>query len=243
MLRCVFCDSVDNSFVSKEHVLPESLGILEKVLPRGVVCDSCNNGPLAEVDKALSEFDPVAILKALHQVPSKKGAIKSYKSEDLCIKNKTLGNARLICKEASQFQQVDEETFNISFKGKTRVTAAHVKMVSRALLKQAFELIYFDRSEEEMRHDKFSLLKKAIRSGRGYGGFLLIEKSVKQERGSRIKYVLMPTSLNSILGLVVTFEYCGLRIATSFPAPSSLDEVTKLFPRDQFGLLTFDGND
>lgn len=41
-MKCIFCkDSSDNS-TSVEHIIPESLGNKD-ILPKGIVCDSCNN--------------------------------------------------------------------------------------------------------------------------------------------------------------------------------------------------------
>jgi len=43
------------------------------LLPRGVVCDPCNNAPLSRLDQALIEFDFVSMVKTLYGVPSKTG--------------------------------------------------------------------------------------------------------------------------------------------------------------------------
>lgn len=40
---CIFCKRSETSFKSKEHIIPESLGNKEHILPPGVVCDGCNN--------------------------------------------------------------------------------------------------------------------------------------------------------------------------------------------------------
>ena len=40
---CLFCKGSTETSVSIEHILPESLGNFEIVLPAGVVCDRCNN--------------------------------------------------------------------------------------------------------------------------------------------------------------------------------------------------------
>jgi hypothetical protein len=42
-LVCLFCKGSTETSVSIEHVLPESLGNIEIVLPARVVCDKCNN--------------------------------------------------------------------------------------------------------------------------------------------------------------------------------------------------------
>src|SRR5688572_29918009 len=41
-MRCIFCKQSSDQSKTIEHIIPESLGNKEHVLPRGVVCDSCN---------------------------------------------------------------------------------------------------------------------------------------------------------------------------------------------------------
>lgn len=41
-MDCIFCRK-GKSFKSVEHVIPESLGNVDPVLPKGVVCDACKN--------------------------------------------------------------------------------------------------------------------------------------------------------------------------------------------------------
>ena len=42
-MKCIFCKSDSSGSRSVEHVIPESLGNTEHILPPGVVCDKCNN--------------------------------------------------------------------------------------------------------------------------------------------------------------------------------------------------------
>lgn len=42
-MRCIFCKSPSDRSKSVEHIIPESLGNDDHVLPTGWVCDSCNN--------------------------------------------------------------------------------------------------------------------------------------------------------------------------------------------------------
>lgn len=42
-MRCIFCLGPSDNAKSVEHIIPESLGNTRHVLPRGVVCDGCNN--------------------------------------------------------------------------------------------------------------------------------------------------------------------------------------------------------
>src|SRR4051794_3129220 len=76
---CLFCRNSDGSFRSQEHVFPESLGNKTLVLPVGVVCDRCNNGPLAQVDKALCDFMPIAMRRTTLGIQSKSGVVPQFR--------------------------------------------------------------------------------------------------------------------------------------------------------------------
>lgn len=70
---CLFCRRSDGGFRSREHIFSEALGNHEYVLDPGVVCDRCNNGPLARADDALTNFPPIALLRAERGLPTKAG--------------------------------------------------------------------------------------------------------------------------------------------------------------------------
>lgn len=48
-MRCIFCKSSTTSCGSEEHIISESLGNVDHVLPPGWVCDDCNNYLAREV--------------------------------------------------------------------------------------------------------------------------------------------------------------------------------------------------
>ena len=52
-MRCIFCKLGSSSSRSAEHIIPESLGNADHVLPPGVVCDRCNNYIAREIEKPL----------------------------------------------------------------------------------------------------------------------------------------------------------------------------------------------
>lgn len=57
--------------------MPESIGSKKRVLPRGVVCDKCNNYFARKVEQPVLNHPSMRNIRAWHQVPSKKGRIPS----------------------------------------------------------------------------------------------------------------------------------------------------------------------
>jgi len=51
-MRCLFCKCPSDDATSVEHIVPESLGNRRHILPRGAICDRCNNYFSREVERA-----------------------------------------------------------------------------------------------------------------------------------------------------------------------------------------------
>ena len=74
-MRCVFCKTNSDASISKEHIVPESLGNIDHVLPHGWVCDGCNNYIALKVEKPFLESFYGRASRAMQEIPSKKGRI------------------------------------------------------------------------------------------------------------------------------------------------------------------------
>lgn len=71
-MRCLFCKEDSSSTKSIEHVIPESLGNKAFTLPRGYICDKCNNYLAREVEKPFLEREDMRLLRFQEEIPSKK---------------------------------------------------------------------------------------------------------------------------------------------------------------------------
>lgn len=74
-MRCIFCKKDSSSSVSVEHVIPESLGNKTTTLPKGAVCDACNNYFASKVEKPVLESGEFIRLRFHQQIENKKGRI------------------------------------------------------------------------------------------------------------------------------------------------------------------------
>jgi hypothetical protein len=83
MTRCIFCktDSAKSTFV--EHILPESLGNHDIVLPKGMVCDQCNNYFSKEIESPVLNSGIIRAIRNSLQIPSKKGRIPTTPSPEV----------------------------------------------------------------------------------------------------------------------------------------------------------------
>ena len=74
-MRCIFCKSDSTRSRSIEHIIPESLGNREHVLPRGTVCDICNNYFARKVEGPLLATSWFRHARSRQWVPNKRGLI------------------------------------------------------------------------------------------------------------------------------------------------------------------------
>ena len=79
---CIFCKSSDGPFKSREHIVPESLGNTTAILEPGIVCDLCNNGPLAVVDKYLLEQEYIDFMRVWLNIPNKSGIVPEARTSN-----------------------------------------------------------------------------------------------------------------------------------------------------------------
>jgi hypothetical protein len=74
-MRCIFCKANSDGCVSVEHIVPESLGNTEHLLPMGWVCDTCNNYFAREVEKPFLDSLYGRSSRFEMGVPNKRGRI------------------------------------------------------------------------------------------------------------------------------------------------------------------------
>src|ERR1035437_2287572 len=74
-MKCIFCRSISSDSKSIEHIIPESLGNKTHTLPKGVVCDKCNNYFANKIEKKVLELAYFKSLRGRNVIETKKGKI------------------------------------------------------------------------------------------------------------------------------------------------------------------------
>ena len=72
-MKCIFCKCLSDNSKSIEHIIPESLGNKKHYLPRGIVCDSCNNYFAVKIEKLLLELPYFRSVRFRNDIENKKG--------------------------------------------------------------------------------------------------------------------------------------------------------------------------
>lgn len=74
-MKCIFCKQNSDGSNSIEHIVPESLGNKEHILPKGVVCDKCNNYFATKIEKPLMELPYFVSVRHRNLIENKKGRV------------------------------------------------------------------------------------------------------------------------------------------------------------------------
>ena len=74
-MDCIFCKIDTTNSKSIEHIIPESLGNKKNFLPKGIVCDKCNNYFATKLENPLLSSGFFKLLRSQNWIESKKGKI------------------------------------------------------------------------------------------------------------------------------------------------------------------------
>ena len=70
---CIFCKHNSDASQSIEHLIPESLGNEDHILPPGIVCDGCNKYFAIKIEKPLLDTPYFRDIRYRKKLPNKKG--------------------------------------------------------------------------------------------------------------------------------------------------------------------------
>lgn len=85
-MRCIFCGNDSSTSKSVEHIVPASFGNSISVLPKGVVCDKCNNYFARKIESPFLNSEAVLQLRQELKIHNRDGKVAN-KFADLPTKN------------------------------------------------------------------------------------------------------------------------------------------------------------
>lgn len=177
--KCIFCNEISENSKSVEHIIPESLGNTKYIMPKGLVCDKCNNYFSSHIERQFLEIDSIKRIRFQTLTKNKKGKIPKTD----CLVCGDIAELSII--NGTAFIGVEPETLIKFFAKKPEkiITKSHSINdlensydVSRMLLKIAYELfVYLGINKNDSREEAESLefdgenlepARKYIRYGR-----------------------------------------------------------------------------
>ena len=211
---CLFCLRVDGGFAAVEHVLPESIGNTEIVLPRGVVCDRCNNGELSVLDQVLADFFPVKMQRTLFGIESKSGQVPTTRFSTRYMEHRdndvyvALNGKPDMTSESLAAGSVPLP-MNLTMSGGSPLTPRYCGRISSALLKIALECAWLEHGDRMLRTEFDHVRSAAL--GEPRDGYLAIAKNpVPDHRELEAHCGIVATDDGKALAVAVILYGVGL---------------------------------
>ncbi|MFZ1755105.1 MAG: hypothetical protein WAU10_15250 [Caldilineaceae bacterium] len=174
--HCIYCLTQDGSFTSEEHIVAENLGNYDFVLPRGYVCDQCNNGVLSRLDSILAEWGPIALLR-VHYVPhTKDGKLQKANFQNMRIERSTPSELNVIAKDKTGGMKITEENPDgtVRFSINSRSKWVDPKLLGRALYKIALGFYTLDHGIDNACKPEFDKARQFIQGNVEFPNNLII---------------------------------------------------------------------
>lgn len=243
--RCLFCLSTEGPFRSREHIVPESLGNTELILPPGVVCDDCNNGVLSDVDMALCDFGAISIRRTMLGVPSKHGKVPTFRftegtmehlpgvgGSDPTLRIMSRSPKRQLMREVARLSDGGVK-LQLTGTGGPRMTPRYAALLSRALLKQALECAWLDSGNEAF-GPRYDHIRAAV-LGSARNGYLALSLHGDLERTGGWLTCLWATDNTGQERMIVIGDYFGVSLGTD----SRLGRMPMDLPPEQVAVFHF----
>lgn len=74
-MQCIFCHNDSTTSRSEEHIIPESLGNKDYILPKGYVCDECNNYFAVKIERELLAQPYFRSMRFRNEILTKRGRL------------------------------------------------------------------------------------------------------------------------------------------------------------------------
>jgi hypothetical protein len=191
--KCIYCLSTTANFKSEEHIFPESLGNDELVLPKGYVCDRCNNGIIARLDNALIKFDPIAFLWVQLVPHTKDGSLPKANFQNMSMERTSPTHIKISVKDKTGGIKNktpmgdDWYSFSLNVRGKP-VTQKSIKMLGRALFKIALGIVALSQGREQACSIKYNPARKFILGESNFNNNFFIKLKGEPHIGGQISY-------------------------------------------------------
>jgi hypothetical protein len=174
---------------------------------RGCVCATCNNR-LSVLDKALVDFEPLSMLRAVYGPMTKKGKFPKAQLRDIDIERTAPRHVRVTQKSGRPMAPpIEQEDGSVRFTltGTGRRTADPI-LLGRALYKIALGLVAHDAGPEVALDPRYDAARAFVVSGQRIASHLAMVSSAKPSGQIRTWW------LPSDSGTAVILSFFGLEV-------------------------------
>ena len=185
---CLFCRRHDGGFRSEEHIFSQGLGNTTYVLPPGIVCDRCNNGPLSVADHALTDFSPIVLLRAERGLPTKAGKPVAAKFGNATVYFSAPGELVVETNSKKATRRMAPGGGQLDLTSGGPMTATRFRSMARAVWKSALELVYLDYGPSGSFDPVFDSLRRHVLGEGGTEGWMVCPKNGEAHNHVELRY-------------------------------------------------------
>ncbi len=204
--HCIFCKTTDGNFRSVEHVIPESIGNETLFLPRGYVCDNCNER-ISKLERDFVNSVPMSVHRIFFGSVGKKGKFPSAKFSNVDLQ-KISPNAITMIYPAGA-KSILKATNLPSGGYKSKMTLIQQQFdphaIARVLFKMGLEYIAIGKGREEALHPRYDPAREYILNGGHFPNRLAIFEGFPSNVSK------IGGAINKKEGTIIFFELLGAR--------------------------------
>jgi hypothetical protein len=84
---CLFCGTTQGPFMHIEHPIPESMGNYDTILPKGFVCDGCNQYFGSKIEQQIMANPPFNLERVAASIKTRKHRYAKYADSSLVLRS------------------------------------------------------------------------------------------------------------------------------------------------------------
>lgn len=207
---CLFCRSRNGPFASAEHIIGQAFGSYDHILPPGVVCDPCNNGPLSRADRAFADFDPLKLLRSERGIPTRSGHVVVTKFREAEVAFTEPGVLSVFASGPSPVTKIAPGKYRLTATSTSRFKPARARLIMRAMWKTVIEYIYVDYGPASAYHPELDPARREV-IGKGDGhGWVVVPKTAELS-GKDVQTTYQPTIVDGQDAILLVINIYGAR--------------------------------
>nr|CAI64102.1 hypothetical protein [uncultured archaeon]CAI64239.1 hypothetical protein [uncultured archaeon]CBH36624.1 hypothetical protein BSM_01010 [uncultured archaeon] len=205
--HCIFCKATDGNFSSVEHVIPESIGNETLFLPRGYVCDNCNER-ISKLEQDFVNSVPMSVHRIFCGSVGKKGKLPSAKFSNVNLQKISPNTITMIYPAGAKRIPKAMNLPDGSYKSKMTLIKQQFNphAIARVLFKMGLGFVARGRGREEALHPRYDPAREYILNGGHFPNRLVIFKECHPSNASKIG-----GAINNKRGTFIFFELLGAR--------------------------------
>lgn len=232
--KCIYCLSETGSFRAEEHIFPESLAGDAIYLPKGFVCDACNNGISSQLDNDLMNFEPIAFLRVQFTPYNKAGKFPKANFHNMTFEKTDPNHIVITAKDKSghpkneRILENGQVSFNLNWHGKRMKW----KQYARAIYKIALGLIAHDLGHETALDVKYQPARDFILTGKSFKNNMMVSTKMKPSHELRSSYNPQMEGTQFVISIFGMIFNINLEEKPRLVRHRALDAVLKLLEKE-----------